>query len=335
VVAGPRAARQGLFTGRVLARGERVFVAVLVAVAAGAATWLATRLYPQYLAKDFTYPWRAARALLAGANPYEVILPTGPYPFESRFPYPISAAIAALPLAGLSAPLAAALFSAGSTLLLALALLRDRLWRLLPLVGASFLAALSVAQWSPLLVAGALLPWGGWALACKPTLGAALFVYRPSWRSALLGAALLGVGFLLVPTWLTDWIHAGRTVVAHPPPVLVPFGWVPLLALLRWRRPEARLVAAMALVPQNLMFYDQLPLWLAATTPWRALALTASSWIGYGLMRTGCPDVLQCGALSEPWVIGFLYVPATVIALLPDRASSPAPTDAAGVPADA
>jgi hypothetical protein len=43
------------------------------------------RRHPQLLALDFTWHWRAARAILAGENPYLVIKETGPYPFSSGY----------------------------------------------------------------------------------------------------------------------------------------------------------------------------------------------------------------------------------------------------------
>src|SRR6185369_13491046 len=129
-----------------------------------------------------------------------------------------------------------------------------------------FALATVLAQWSPLLIAGALAAPLAWALTCKPTLGIALFAYRPGWRSAIVAGAMLALAFTLQPNWVGEWLVAARTVVAHPAPVMKAWGFVPLFALLRWRRPEARLVAVMSLVPQNLYFYDQLPLWLVART---------------------------------------------------------------------
>jgi hypothetical protein len=165
-------------------------------------------------------------------------------------------------------------------------------------------------------MAATLLPWLGWLLVCKPTIGAALFLYRPSWTAAVGGAALLLISFLFVPSWLGDWLQATRGMPVHDPPFLRSWGWLPLVALLRWRKPEARLVAAMALVPQNLYFYDQLVLWLV---PWNALttiALTASSWVAWALTARTCTDSAYCGADAEPWIIALVYVPAVILAFL-------------------
>jgi hypothetical protein len=293
-------------------------MAVLVAIGAGLTTWLNLSAQPFTGAKDFTYPWRAARALLAGHNPYEVIVPSGPYPFESRFPYPLPAALAAVPLAGLPAVLGAALFVGVSCGLLAWAWGRDGMWRFWAFCSAPLVMTLALGQWSPLLIAGSLLPPLGFLLAFKPTIGLALFASRPSWRTAVAGLAVCAACLLLVPTWPLDWVRAARETVGHPPPIARPLGWLPLLALVRWRLPEARLVAVMACVPQNPYFYDQLALWLVAWNGRTALLLTLLSWVAYFGTKAHCADLYFCGTEAEPWVQWLLYIPATALVLARD-----------------
>jgi hypothetical protein len=293
-----------------------VAITIAIGVACAAGVWAVTQLHPQFVAKDFTYPWRAARALLAGQDPYVVIQPAGRYPFESRFPYPLPAALVAVPVAWLAAPLAASLFFGCSAAALGWGLLAEGgIWRLWMLAGAPFAMALALVQWSPLLVAGALLPAFAWAFACKPTLGVALFVRRPS-KAAVIGAsALILLSLVLLPTWPVEWVSAARHTVGHPPPVTRPFGWVPLLALLRWRDRDAWLVALMTCVPQNPFFYDQLPLWLVARTGRSMCALTVLSWLAYAGTRTVCHDPFFCGDESAPWVLWLVYVPAAALVL--------------------
>ena len=74
---------------------------------------------------DFTWPWRASRALLVGKNPYEVIRPTGSFPFDAYFKYPLPAALLALPLAPMRGEVAAGVFIGVSFSLLAWALTRN------------------------------------------------------------------------------------------------------------------------------------------------------------------------------------------------------------------
>ena len=317
--------RTSLLSGRPLTRPERALVAAAVGLLGGGRAWGALHPAPALLAKDFTYPWRAARALLAGQNPYHVIVPTGAYPFESHFPYPLPAALAALPVAHLPPDVAGTVFMAATCAVFGYAFSRDGLWRLWALASVAFVLATSLVQWAPLLLAGALLPGAAWALAIKPTVGAALFVYRPN-RWAVVGGAAIGlVALALVPTWPMDWIRAARTLPGHPAPVTLALGWVPLLALTRWRSPEARLVAVLACVPQNLYFYDQLPLWLV---PWNALGtltLSAGSWIAWVLAARDCPTDF-CGPSATPWIVALLYLPATAMALLrPEADGAPAP----------
>jgi hypothetical protein len=298
---------------------DRVMITLLVALGAGLTTWLNLSAQPFTGAKDFTYPWRAARALLAGHNPYAVIVPTGPYPFESRFPYPLPAAFAALPVAALPAAAGAALFVAVSCGLLAWAWGREGMWRFWAFCSAPLVMVLALGQWSPLLMAGALLPPLGFAMAFKPTLGLALFAWRPSWQAVIGGLFFATVCLVLVPTWPLDWVRAARETVGHPAPILRPFGWVPLLALLRWRLPEARLVALMTCVPQNPYFYDQLALWLVAWNGRTALLLTVLSWVAYVGTKAYCADPYFCGTEAEPWVQWLLYAPAAALVLARGR----------------
>jgi hypothetical protein len=104
--------------------------------------------HPQHLAKDFSYPWRAARALLAGNNPYEVMRAVGEYPFNSGLLYPLPAALVATPLAPLRPEIAGAIFVGLSSALLGWAILRDCPYRLPLFVSAPFVQAAILGQWS-------------------------------------------------------------------------------------------------------------------------------------------------------------------------------------------
>lgn len=310
--------RDSIFAGRLLTRRERLAIALIIGMAAGMAAYLAFLQRPEMLARDFTYPWRGGAALLAGQNPYEVIRPTGPPPYDHPFMYPLTAAIVAAPFALLPVQLAGVLFVVLG--MVGLVYLRtDRglgwCWTLLSVPAC---LAVVLAQWAPWLMAGSVHPALGWTLACKPTLGLALFAYRPSWRTAAGAGALTALAFLVDPGWLPQWIAAARTVEGHPAPVTHPAGLLAAAALLRWRHAEARLVGVMALVPQNPYFYDQLPLWLVARTPTQALGLTVLSWVAWLGTKASCGGQPFCGPAAEPWVLGLLYVPAAALALLQD-----------------
>jgi hypothetical protein len=319
-----RPARRGLFSGRPLTAGERGFVACAVGFGAGMTAWLSMHTVPEMAAKDFTYPWRAARALLAGQNPYDVIVPSGTYPFESYLPYPLPAAVVTLPFALVPAQVGAAIFTGVTSALLAWLLIREGTWRLWAFLGAPFAMTLVLAQWGPLLMAGALLPLLGFVLAIKPTIGLALFAYRPRWEAVVGGLLICAVAFAFLPTWPVDWWEATRSLSSpHPAPIMRPFGWIGLLSLLCWRRPEARLLAAMTCVPQNLYFYDQLPLMLVAWNARTAAALVVLSWLGWAVTKMRCADPYFCGTAAEQSVIWLVYLPATLLVLWRGREDIP------------
>lgn len=307
----------GIFSGRALSRAERVQIAVLIGVAAAAVTWIAYQLVPDMLARDFTYPWRGARALLEGLDPYREIHPAGPPPNDMYFMYPLTAAMAAVPFAWPSAQAGGAIFAGIGAGALAYALSATAGLRHFWLfMSPPFGLAVVLGQWSPILTAAALAWPLSWLLTAKPTIGLPLFLYRPTKQSVALCTLFVAISLAWQPMWPIEWWEATRTVQEHYAPALRPYGFVALLALVKWRRPEARLVAGMALVPQNLYFYDQLPLFLTATSGRRTLLLTVLSWVAWIGAHVGCATPVYCGREGETWVILLLYVPAAAMSVL-------------------
>jgi len=101
---------------------KRTLVAILIGLACGAVTAiLMLPREPSFRGFDFTYPWFAAREVLGGRDPYVTIV-ARPMPNASVLFYPLTAAIAALPFAALSAPAAAITFITLSCTLLAFVL---------------------------------------------------------------------------------------------------------------------------------------------------------------------------------------------------------------------
>src|SRR5688500_10145207 len=102
---------------------DRVITAVVLGGWGAFIAYFSMVSHPQHLAKDFSYPWRAARALLAGDNPYEVMRAVGEYPFNAGLLYPLPAALVATPFAPLRPEIAGALFVGLSAALLGWAML--------------------------------------------------------------------------------------------------------------------------------------------------------------------------------------------------------------------
>ena len=271
--------------------------------------------HPQHLAKDFSYPWRAARALLAGENPYEVIRAVGEYPFNAGLMYPLPAALVASPLSQLRPEIAGAIFMGISCTLLGWAMLRDCPYRLPLFLSAPFVQAAILGQWSPILTAAALMPTLQFLAAVKPTVGLAAWIYQPSRRGIIGGLILVVLAFLVLPGWLGDWREAVGSTSKYRGPATTLLGCFLLLGLLRWRRREGRLFIAMSLIPQLPVFYDSLILWLIPSTVWRSLALSAVSWVGYLAWYPHHASPQQ-NEYAFPWLVFTIYLPALVLLLL-------------------
>jgi hypothetical protein len=314
--------------------GDRAVIALALGLWGAFISYFSMASHPLHLAKDFSYPWRAARALLAGQDPYQVIQGGGSYPFNVDFFYPLPAALLATPLAPLRPEIAGALFIGISAALLGWAMLRDCPYRLPLFLSAPFVQACILGQWSPILTAAALMPALQFVAAAKPTIGLAAFVYRPSWRGVIGGLALVAVAFLVLPEWLGEWRQAMPSAAKYRGPATTVLGAFLLLGLLRWRRREGRLFVAMSLLPQLPVFYDQLLLWLIPSNVRRAFALSAVSWVGYLAWYPYHQQSTQ-NEVAFPWVVFTVYAPALVLLLLlppreTDQRREPAAPESAG-----
>jgi hypothetical protein len=243
-------------------------------------------------AGDFGAPWFAATAILHNGDPYRLIGPDGSYVYQDAFHlmYPLTAAVAILPLGFLQQAHAAVVFSWVSSFLFTYAITADGWGRLPILLSMPFLAAAHQPQWSPILAAGFCLPAMAWIFAAKPTLGAALLVSTgslPTFRTALVGGAvLLLVSLVCVSSWPGEWLRVVASQSHMTAPILQPGGFIAAAALLRWRRPEARLITALACVPQTVAWYDAAVLLLVASTFRESLllAVTMSAPLAYEMM---------------------------------------------------
>lgn len=217
--------------------------------------------------RDFDPLWYAARLLWQGLDPYPLIGPGKPYPSDWGLWYPLPAVLVLMPLAALPLVWARAVFIGVTSGLLAYGVTRER-WRPLVLfLSFGYYDAMASGQWSPLLAAMAVLPGLSWLAACKPNMAAAVVGSTLDWRAWRLavvgGVALTAVSLVVLPGWPAEWWAAARGgasfIVA---PVTLPGGVLALAALARWRRPEARLLAFLACVPQTSSNYDFVLFWL-------------------------------------------------------------------------
>jgi len=263
-------------------------------------------------AKDFTLPWTAAGHLLAGRDPYTAIRPTGVYPFNVPFYYPLPAAVLTVPFTLASPTIAGVTFVGVSFGIAAFTLAADDLERLPILFGFPAVMAAVLGQWSPLLVAATMAPVVQLVLPVKPTLGAAAFVSRPSRLGVVLSAAIVALSFLIQPDWLLGWRAAvsGAWVTYQSP-----FRWahgagvILLASLIWWRDRDARLLAVMALAPQLPLFYDQLLVHTVGRTRREVWLLVAAGWVG-GLAWAfaGTPTTGERPATG--WILATIYLPA-------------------------
>ncbi len=273
------------------------------------------------LAFDFSWPWRAARILLEGHNPYVAIQATGSYPFNAPFKYPLPAALVALPFAPLSATLAHAAFVGVGVGLFTFAVSRTSFARLILLASGCAFVAVVNAQSSFLLIAGALLPPLGFVLAIKPTIGLALFCWNPRWKTALGCLAIVLVSTLILPTWPSQWLHAMRADparLAYVAPVMRLYaGPVLVLAASRWRLPEGRLLLAMACIPHAMLFYDELVVLLVGRSVRELALLSLLSIAACVASYSTAASLTETAKLEHhaQFVLWCIYLPALVMVL--------------------
>lgn len=308
-------------------------LAVGAGVLAGLFVWYYYAHYAPGLWSDFDQLWLGSRAILNGEDPYVAVPKAFPWPLY----YPVPALILGIPFAPWPLPVARALFGAVTAFACVAAVLRFRPWAASLVLSAPFIYAIQRGQWTPLLVAAALVPAMGAALVAKPSIGLAVFAYRPT-RGAVIGGILLGtIALALLPSWPWTWLRTAVDARHMVPPVALPLGFLLLACLFRWRRPESRLLAVLACVPQTAGLYELFPLALIPRTRIEALTLTLSFNVLYVLTigtRWSAPIVpADVPEHYYPvfWPLTLLlgYLPALIMVLrrpntaLPDESPTP------------
>ena len=292
---------------------SRVLVALAIGLFAGAAAWMASHR-PGFGTPDFQWWWLTARALLDGDNPYAVI-PTvlGP---QFQFFNPLPAAVLAIPFALLRPEVGLALFSGLSAAILAFVVTRRSYGPLVMFLSASFAHTIVMGQWSLLLTAALFAPSLAFLGSAKPNIGVAIVAALASWRAAAAMVAFAALTLVFRPSWPLEWLAVVRTSSWHFSPLGIPGGALLLLALLRWRRPEARLVATLGLLPQSPFVYEAMPLFFVPRSRAGFYVLVIGSDLAlavYAYFR-GLPtdQYLRTNGIA---VVACMYLPALVMVL--------------------
>jgi hypothetical protein len=305
-----------------LAPRAAFLVALVVGLGAAAASFFLAMKRVGY--GDFLAWWFGARVLLAGGDPYSTPPDVAPFFIPEQLFYPLTALVTTVPFAPLPYYGALATFFGIGSGLLAWGVARTGPHRLALFCSFPFMMAAHLGHWSPWIAASLLVPALGFMVAVKPNLGLAAMATRPS-RPMILGAAVLVVVSLVaMPSWPSRWLSVMSGAPAHLIPVMTWYGAPLILAALRWRRPEGRLLLAMSLLPQTATFADQLLLFLVPQTSRQSLALALISAAGgiawmVKLLSGGHPVTV-----GGPYVVASVYLPALVV-LLRQPNAGPAP----------
>ena len=314
--------------------GGRWYPSLMAAAGAALSAYvvLAYRFDKPLGGSDFDQLWQSARALLVGLDPYAAIGPGDPSRFQFPLFYPLTAALIAVPFAPLSFRLARLVFAAMAGGVLGYAFGRHRPWLWPTLFGVPFMLAARNVQLSPLLTAAFVFPWLGWLAAAKPNLGLVMLAGSSSRHAVLIlltgSAALLLLSLALRPDWPWEWIRALTTAHHFRPLILRPGGAIMLMALLRWWDPDARLLLALALVPQTGLFYDALPACLVARTRMQSAVIAFCTQIaGVYVISLRAPDFADASWKTGTLVLWGALVPPLVVVLRRGLRRQPQPAE--------
>ena len=296
-------------------------VALLIATICGGG--LAFHLtYADLIRTDFSQLKFGAEAMLHGGDPYKLVGMGKVFPSAFPIMYPATAYTAVMPFTLLNDRAAGALFIALGTFLLAYGSTAGT-WHRLPMFASfAFTHNVQLAQWSPLMTAMLFLPWLAVFSSGKPNQAIPILASSPSVkmiRAATLGTAvlfLISVAFL--PQWPWEWLKIVSRGSQMQPPLIHLGGFFILLALLRWRRPEAWLVLLMACMPASWAWYNLLILLAAVPKTYREAAmLSLVSSFGALLAINILPGPSSPTSFPFWWAfqVAFGYLPATILIL--------------------
>jgi hypothetical protein len=306
-----------------MSKRHRVAAATLVGLGSFALA-LCFRLVLHQQSSDFDQIVVGAQRILVGQTPYT----TTPLPgLQWPIYYPLPALVLGLPLVALPLPLAHVAFCGISGACFGWAMSANGDAKLFALATWPYVLSISLGQWGPLLMATSTIPALGWLAIVKPNLGLALgagyghrWIRRPAVFINLGMAGLLIVlSFALRPRWVVEWIGVLSTPTPHLiMPIRVMGGFLLLLALVRWKEPAARTLAALAFVPQTFSSYDSLLVFLVPKTRRESLVLVAGTTLVTAIVAYigTAPTYAETVQRFAPWRIALVYLPAVLIAIL-------------------
>jgi hypothetical protein len=276
---------------------------------------------------DWDPTWVATKALLRGESPYAAIQVP---PWPNWLLYPLPALLLTIPFTFLPLAPARALFAAAGAAAFTYVVTRRGRWGLYLLISGAMLWSVVDVQWPPLLIAAGLTPALSWVLAVKPTVGVALWAAYPNRKAVLGGLVLVALSLLIRPGWVHEWLDSvART--PHKAHLCRPGGFLLLLGLLRWRRPEGRLLACLGLVPVTTAVYETLPLALICRNRREAAAFASLTMLAHLFFYAGPQGPWPVGAAYQWWVLLILvYLPAIMAVLRRPNAADQLDWNAAG-----
>jgi hypothetical protein len=122
----------------------------------------------------------------------------------------------------------------------------------------------------------------------------------------------------LWPWWIPAWLATLPSVTHMSAPVMRWGGPFILLALLKWRRADARLLAALACMPQTPVLYEVVPLFLLVRTFREAALMVLLTGIAGTIVESVArgADYNTWMAINGQWMVWLVYLPCTAMILL-------------------
>ncbi|MFQ3633872.1 hypothetical protein [Roseiflexus sp.] len=255
-------------------------------------------------AGDFNWALKTAHALIYSYDPYAFT------PSSLLVAYPLPVALFGLPLLWLPNTLAATIFFGCSSGLLAYGIMKnEQPWRLLIFLTFPYWFALCYAQWSPLIAAAWFIPvLAPLLVLIKPHIALPVAINRITPTGVVLAGLALLTSFAIMPDWLWRWLATTREFESKYILLTLPFGPFLLLAVLRWRNEEARLLLSMAVLPFRGL-YDLVALYLIPRSARQMVVLVSLSWLPMFLHGT-IPETQLITLCSFLPALGILFIPS-------------------------